>query len=80
MTAHSRPLSRDSHDEHALSELVSAEFREMPGLSLTAAQAARLFNVDRARCARVLHSLVDRRVLSTDGQVFVRMGTGRHHV
>jgi hypothetical protein len=65
-------------DDQALCTRVSAEFREMPGLTITVAQAARLFNVDRPRCARVLGSLVDRGVLVTDGQLFTRVGTGRH--
>jgi hypothetical protein len=65
-------------DEQALSARVSAEFHEMPGLSITVAQAVRLFNVDRARCERILRSLVQRGVLATDGRVFARAGTGRH--
>ena len=49
---------------------VSAEFREMPGLLLTLAQAARLFSIDPARCERVLHTLVDQGVLVSDGRAF----------
>jgi hypothetical protein len=59
-------------DLHALQVRVSAEFREMPGLRLTLAQAARLFGIDEARCACVLGALVARGVVATDGCTFVR--------
>lgn len=63
--------------EHDLCARVWAEFREMPGLNLTLAQAARLFSLERVRCARVLHSLVLSGVLITDGIGFVRADAGR---
>jgi hypothetical protein len=63
--------------EHDLCARVWAEFREMPGLNLTLAQAARLFSLDRARCARVLDSLVMSGVLATDGVAFARADSGR---
>jgi hypothetical protein len=44
----------------SLGERVSAEYREMPGLCLTLAQAARFWTVDRATCAVVLDVLVER--------------------
>lgn len=37
---------------------VQAEYRDMPGLSLTAAQASRLLGIDHSECERVLHALV----------------------
>ena len=40
-----------------------AEFLEMPGLQLTAAQAARLWCFDPALCSRVLETLVETRFL-----------------
>ena len=40
-----------------------AEFREMPGLQLTEAQAARLWSCDSATCSAVLTSLVESRFL-----------------
>ena len=55
---------------------VSAEFREMPGLLLTSAQAARLFGLDTARCEDVLRSLVAHGVLATDGRTFARADAG----
>ena len=41
----------------ALTARVRAEYREMPGLSLTAAQASRLLGIDRPVCEQVLPSL-----------------------
>jgi hypothetical protein len=43
---------------------VAGEFREMPGLRLTPAQAQRLWSVDRSTCEHVLNALVDAKVLS----------------
>jgi hypothetical protein len=51
---------------------VLGEFREMPGLKLTVAQAARLFSLDAARCERVLVALVVRGVLASTGRAFIR--------
>ena len=42
---------------------VEGEYREMPGLSLTLPQAARLLGLDRSTCGLVLANLVERRVL-----------------
>ena len=42
---------------------VEGEYREMPGLSVTLPQAARLWGLDHPTCERVLASLVERRVL-----------------
>lgn len=50
---------------------------EMPGLKLTIPQAARLFNLDAARCERVLGALVDSGALSAAGGAFMRAGAGR---
>jgi hypothetical protein len=50
---------------------IQAEFREMPGLNLTLAQAARLFNVDAARCERALARLVAAGALRVDQGAFV---------
>ena len=43
---------------HALAARVRAEYREMPGLSLTAEQASRLLGIDRPVCKQVLQGLV----------------------
>src|ERR1700694_3931431 len=42
-----------------ISERIRGEFREMPGLTLTVAQARRLWNVDLPTCTEVLLQLVD---------------------
>jgi len=42
---------------------VEGEYREMPGLSLTLPQAARLWGIDRSTCELVLAKLIERRVL-----------------
>ena len=43
----------------AVMERVRGEFREMPGLSLTLAQASRLWSLDHQTCGDVLRHLVD---------------------
>ncbi len=54
-------------------ERIQGEFRELPGLRLTAAQAQRLWRLDRTVCDALLLALVDARFLvrMPDG-VFVR--------
>jgi hypothetical protein len=50
-----------------------AEFLEMPGLKLTARQAARLLSVDATLCEQVLSALVESRFLTeTPKSGFVR--------
>ncbi len=49
----------------------------MPGLTLTARQAARLFSIEPARCEQVLRALVDEGFLSTNGSKFTRADVGR---
>lgn len=53
-----------SDDRTALARRIYAEFEEMPGLELTEAQAARLWWMDRALCARLLDGLVKARYLT----------------
>jgi hypothetical protein len=42
---------------------IEAEYREIPGLSVTEAQAQRLLGLDNTRCRRDLDTLVQRGVL-----------------
>lgn len=42
-----------------ITERIRGEFREMPGLTLTVAQARRLWNVDLSTCIQVLSHLVE---------------------
>lgn len=50
--------------DEALLERIRGEYDEMPGLSLTPAQAERLWQLDRDTCRAALNRLVQRRVLS----------------
>jgi hypothetical protein len=56
---------------------VRAEYQEMPGMSLTLPQAARLFNLDLTDCARVLDALVTDGALWTNGREFLGRHAGR---
>ena len=66
----SNDLSVTDLHEYDLRARVASEFREMPGLSLTLAQASRLFSLDRDRCERVLGALVQHGVLVRRGQAW----------
>jgi prolyl-tRNA editing enzyme YbaK/EbsC (Cys-tRNA(Pro) deacylase) len=66
--------------ERDLHRRIHAEYQEMPGLTLTLAQASRLFNLEPARCAKTLHALVSDGLLRTDGRTFLHARGGRHHV
>ena len=66
---HQNPLTGEFH-ERQLRARVASEFREMPGLTLTLAQASRLFSLERDRCERVLGALVQRGVLVRRGQAW----------
>jgi hypothetical protein len=58
---------RDVSARHALLWRIHSEFEEMPGLALTAAQAAKLFGVSQDIALRVLDRLTDARVLRRKG-------------
>ena len=60
-----------------LRSLICAEYREMPGLSLTLPQAIRLWTAEPTKCARVLETLVESGFLRRVGATFVRADTGR---
>jgi hypothetical protein len=59
---------------HALLARIHGEFEEMPGLSLTLDQAARLFGLHRDIVNRILGALIAGRVLRcrSDGQFILR--------
>ena len=65
-----RVLVELEHDDASRRARVRGEYQEMPGLSLTLPQAARLFNLERTECARVLDALVTEGALWTDGREF----------
>jgi hypothetical protein len=70
-------LTPTSSCDDALQRRIRAEFAEMPGLSLTLRQAARLFDLEPAHCEEVLAGLVASGTLVVSYGVFVRAGTGR---
>jgi hypothetical protein len=51
------------HVDESLLSRIRGEYDEMPGLSLTPAQAERLWQLDRETCRAALNRLVQRRVL-----------------
>jgi hypothetical protein len=57
------PHTAPTVDESLLAR-IRREYDEMPGLSLTPAQAERLWQLDRETCRAALNRLVQRRVLS----------------
>jgi len=63
-------------DDAELLRRIEAEFREMPGMILTLAQAARLFSLDLPECERVLQTLVKGGQLRICGGSFVLAGDG----
>lgn len=44
---------------NAVTQRVRAEFDEMPGLTLTEPQAAKLFGIERTVCRDVIEQLID---------------------
>ena len=59
----------------SLVDRIRGEFREMPGLQLTFAQAQRLFGLEAAACRRVIDALVESSFLRwTASGTIVRAG------
>jgi hypothetical protein len=48
---------------HELLQRIEGEYREMPGLCVTARQAERLWGLDGTTCAFVLMTLIERGIL-----------------
>ena len=70
-------ISASLDPDRALHARIRGEYHEMPGLRLTAAEAARLFNLDPALCAQVLNALVTDGTLWTNGREFLCRDMGR---
>jgi hypothetical protein len=70
----SGPERRDRSSRHQLVNRFRLEYRELPGMSLTADQAARLFAVRPEVCQRIFEELVDAGVLlrKWEGQYIAR--------
>jgi hypothetical protein len=58
-TPSTQPAVLPDATKASINERIRGEFREMPGLTLTVAQARRLWNVDLSTCTQVLSHLVD---------------------
>ncbi len=63
--------------DNTIGARIRAEYHEMPGMRLTLAQAARLFDLEAACCARVLKDLVAAGALWTNGREFLGPNVGR---
>jgi hypothetical protein len=72
MLAAPHSAERPERAYHAIALRVRAEYAEMPGLSLTLAQATRLFGIDPDGCREVLMSLVSAGYLKEWSGRFVR--------
>ena len=72
--AHSAALPQHQHD---LKSLIRAEYQEMPGLCLTVAQAARLWNVGRDECLQTLDALTRAGFLYRSRDQYLWVGGGR---
>ena len=60
-----------------LRQRIHAEYNEMPGMRLTLAQAARLFNLEPTHCENILSMLVSSGTLWTNGREFLARNGGR---
>ena len=67
------PLSTQPRAVTNLLRRIQSEYREMPGLKLTEAQARRLWDIDGRTCRLVLTTLLEQRFLKrTSGGTYVR--------
>jgi hypothetical protein len=71
------PTARPIQVIRDLSALIRTEYLEMPGLCLTLAQAARLWNVDTTSCQAVLDSLTREGFLRRSKGLYVIAGGSR---
>ncbi|MBI4262807.1 MAG: hypothetical protein HY657_00380 [Acidobacteria bacterium] len=71
------PVLAGADDDRGIRARVRAEYQEMPGLSLTVSQAARLFDLELTQCERVLGDLVADGHLWTNGREFLGPNVGR---
>ena len=61
---------------HDLDALIRAEYLEMPGLCLTVAQAARLWNANPDDCSQMLDALTRAGFLYRSKNQYLRRGSG----
>ena len=62
---------------HDLDTLIRAEYLEMPGLCLTIAQAARLWNANPDECSQTLDQLTRAGFLYRSKDQYLRRSSGR---
>jgi hypothetical protein len=68
-----RTKPRTTAGLHELLHRIEGEYRDMPGLSVTAPQAERLWGLDTTTCSFVLMTLMQRGILKrTPSGTFVR--------
>jgi len=70
-------ISSDIHHVGGLVALIRAEYDEIPGLSVTLAQAARLWNADPHECLLALEALSQEGFLRRSRETYVRATCGR---
>jgi hypothetical protein len=63
-----KAIASQSEALHELARRIQGEYAEMPGLSVTLAQAQRLLATDPQTCAAVLKTLIGRGVLRRTAQ------------
>ena len=63
--------------DRALCTRIIGEYLEMPGLKVTIPQASRLWDIDPARCAHLLDTLLASGFLRKSGGEYVRASVGR---
>ncbi len=68
---------RNLASRQGLFRRITVEYDEMPGLSLSAAQAQRLFGLREDICMRVFNALVDAAILRRDVSGLYRRNGGR---
>ena len=67
-TAAHKPIESQSEAVQELTRRIQAEYAEMPGLSVTLAQAERLLANDQQTCAAAFKALIRRGVLRRTAQ------------
>ena len=71
-------MAESNRHERDVITRIRTEYQDLPGLRLTLPQAARLFDLDMASCAKVMETLVKDGALWTDGREFLGSHVGHH--
>ena len=62
------PAHASAVQGHRLDSIIRGEFNEMPGMRLTMPQVCRLWALTSSEADAIIHSLVDRRLLTLDDE------------